>query len=370
MPTNAKATDSTPNEPNQLNFSSNSNIRLSNYNLLGSNNKEEAKSCESIKEKINDFNNLSKKKKVNPVVKILNYITKMNSKGNNMAHPSAFRKLNDNHLIGAGVNYKKIAEENEDIVKPKPIIVSSLDSKKRKRMRDEDSFDKINPKKSFNEKILKKNSSGHTSKMNLKIKSDQKTAKSKQDQLDKSLTKSNNRHKSFMNFDEIKKKNEFEKRKKIIAHYRKNCERRSQEFDYLRLGKSIDSRNSSKNQSKAEMEISDNGTKELDQNENFNFLNNMSQEEIKKDIFKMPEIPRKYENNIADSNISAQNSFDKLEKNKKDVTENPERTSNTHREFFKESENFKLENNKLLNMQINEQLKKIIDNHTKEAGKL
>ena len=164
---------STPKEINPLNYSSNSNIRLSNYNLLGSNLKEESKSFGSTKDRMNDFANLSKKKKVNSVIKILNYIASTSTRTNRKTHLSAFQKVNDAHIssIGTGVNYKKIVEEDEDIIRPTAILVSSFDPKKRKRMREEYSFDKINPKKSDNEiynKISRneqKSSSAYSSKL-------------------------------------------------------------------------------------------------------------------------------------------------------------------------------------------------------------
>ena len=171
------AYNSTPIEKNPLNFSSNSNIRLSNYNLLESNLKDESKSCESTKERINEFCNHSKKKKVSPVIQILNYITGVTIRPNRKIHKSAFNKLNesDGFSIGAGVNFKKIVEEDEDILKPTPIIVSTFDGKKRKRMREDYSFDKINPKKSDKkqeflnkiERLEHKSSSAYSSKFSI-----------------------------------------------------------------------------------------------------------------------------------------------------------------------------------------------------------
>jgi len=46
------------------------------------------------------------------------------------------------------VNYKKYVEEDENVIKPSPIYLSSFDPKKRKRVREEYSFDKLVTKKS------------------------------------------------------------------------------------------------------------------------------------------------------------------------------------------------------------------------------
>ena len=125
-----------------------------------------------------------------------------------------------------------------------------------------------------------------------------------------------------MNLDEVKLKNEFEIRKKILMQYRKSCERRTQDFDYLRYGKRIDSLNSSKNPSRTEMEISLNNSKDL---------NNTSREEIKKDFFRMPENPKKTENIITDTS-SIVNSTVKHDTTEIEILEKPINSSFTPKE--------------------------------------
>ena len=146
----------------QLNqdMSANSNIRLSNYNLMGSTGPkpEENRSLDLSKDNIKiDLGNsvvreIRGKRRGPPVQRIVNYI----ATAANRAVPavkqnssSAFKKLNESDSsILAGINFKKIVEYDEEIVKPTPIILSTFDQKKRKRVRGEDDFDKINPKKS------------------------------------------------------------------------------------------------------------------------------------------------------------------------------------------------------------------------------
>jgi len=65
---------STPSGNNKMNISANSNIKLSNYNLLGSMQKEEeSKSFENSKLIDNGLIS-SKKKRSNPIVRIIKYI--------------------------------------------------------------------------------------------------------------------------------------------------------------------------------------------------------------------------------------------------------------------------------------------------------
>lgn len=146
---------STPSGHNKMNVSSNSNIKLSNYNLLGSMQKDdESKSFDNSKLIDNGINS-SKKKRSNAVIRIIKYITSVTSRGSEKIHSLAFKKLGEggNSLISV-VNYKKLVEEDENIIRPSPIYLSSFDPKKRKRVREEYSFDKFNPKKSDKKEIL------------------------------------------------------------------------------------------------------------------------------------------------------------------------------------------------------------------------
>lgn len=140
---------STPSGNNKMNISANSNIKLSNYNLLGSMQKEEeSKSLDNSK--INDDGFIpSKKKRSNPVIRIIKYITSVTSRGSEKIHSLAFKQTHEggNTLVSV-VNYKKLAEEDENMIRPSPIYLSSFDPKKRKRMREEYSFDKLYTKKS------------------------------------------------------------------------------------------------------------------------------------------------------------------------------------------------------------------------------
>ena len=146
-----------------------------------------------------------------------------------------------------------------------------------------------------------------------------------------------------MNVDEVNQKNDFERRKRILTQYRQSCDRRSQDFDYLRYGKSIDSLNSSKNQSRTEMDISISATKEVDQKDSFNLLNNTSQDEIKKDKFKMPENPKKNENISLDNISSNLCPIEKFCKN--EVSEEIKRPVNANKDnIMKESESLHKKN--------------------------
>ena len=91
----------------------------------------------------------SKKKRSNPVIRIIKYITSVTSRGSEKIHSLAFKQTDEvgNALVSV-VNYKKYVEEDENVVKPSPIYLSSFDPKKRKRVREEYSFDKLATKKS------------------------------------------------------------------------------------------------------------------------------------------------------------------------------------------------------------------------------
>ena len=110
------------------------------------------------------------------------------------------------------------------------------------------------------------------------------TVRSKQEEFEQTIfgSKNNSSVRSHMNIDDSQRKNDFEKRKKVLAQYRQSCEKRNQEFDYLRYGKRIDSMNyieSNKSKSNNDSNVI------IEKDQGFNLLNSFQED------FKKPDIP-------------------------------------------------------------------------------